>query len=136
MSNTIHGEFRENDVIILQPGHAYALDVPGLMARIQFQDGPVKEAGINGWQNEELISVLINRLKFLNTVMYSKHNDEAIDALMDALYALRERTRKRIKAGVEGTSEPMPEESKPYASGDQGEHPKKTHMPDDKRETD
>jgi hypothetical protein len=77
----------------------------GLGLNLTWQSGPVKEVGKNGAQVEDLIEVLIARLDFFQEGAYRcKENGEAIEYLIAALEALRERTKNRINRGVEGTN--------------------------------
>ncbi len=71
---------------------------------LRFQDGPIKEAGVNGIMDENLIAVVIDRLKgFQSGPYHSEYNQEALDHFQAGLDCLRERTRKREERGVEGT---------------------------------
>lgn len=75
-----------------------------LLQEIAFQDGAIKEAGVNGICNEELIEIILCRLHhFQNTEFQCEENAEAIKYLLQALYYLEKRTKERIKRGVEGT---------------------------------
>lgn len=75
-------------------------------AMIYFQKGPVKEAGINGCHNEDLIAVVIDRLMCFQASTYScRENAIALTKLEEALMWLRKRTENREIRGVEGTSE-------------------------------
>jgi len=74
---------------------------------ITFQDGPIKEVGVNGCQTEDVIAVLIARLKGLNVPPYNtRETSLAITALEDAQNWLWRRTREREERNVEGTSKP------------------------------
>lgn len=79
-------------------GHAYdALTVI-------FQNGPIKEVGVNGVTHEALLAILIHRLEcFQNGPFASKHNKAALQCGKDMLFHLQTRTRERIERGVEGT---------------------------------
>ena len=72
---------------------------------IQFQHGPISEHGINGIQNEELIKLLIMRLKSLNEKFPCKENETAILSLETGLLWLEYRTKLRQEQGVEGKNE-------------------------------
>lgn len=75
------------------------------VCHIHFQEGPVKENGINGVSNEDLIAMVIKRLKcFQDSDYYCAENQNTIGYLEDALIEMGKRTKKRIKRGVEGTS--------------------------------
>jgi len=73
--------------------------------RIDFQEGPIKECGVNGACNEDLIAMVICRLEhFQNSPYSSRDNAMAITKLEEALLWLRKRTIGRENRGVEGTS--------------------------------
>ena len=73
---------------------------------IKWQEGPVKEAGINGVQVEEVLQLCIDRLKELNVDPYrNRETSLAITDLEGAQNWLNRRTRDREERGVEGTSE-------------------------------
>lgn len=69
---------------------------------IKFQDGPVKEKGFNGWQNEHIVAMLIHRISILDSQFPCVENKMAILHLRDALESLHDRTKNRIQRGVEG----------------------------------
>ena len=76
-----------------------------ILADIHFQDGPIKEVGINGVANEDLLVMVMHRLRqFQDTDYACKENEDALKHLNGALHALRARTNDRVKRGVEGTS--------------------------------
>jgi len=78
--------------------------VPYLVGEVNFQEGPILEAGVNGVMNEDLIAMVITRLEhFNNTDFRCKENSMAITKLEEALLWLRKRTMGREKRGVEGT---------------------------------
>ena len=71
---------------------------------ITFQDGPIKEAGVNGLTHEALLAILIDRMEGFQAGPYaSAHNASALGHLRGALYDLQARTRDRIARQVEGT---------------------------------
>lgn len=73
---------------------------------IVFQDGPIKEVGVNGCHNEDLLAIVIDRLQgFQAGDLACDANEEALQYLDDALSCLNLRTQDRIKRGVEGTSQ-------------------------------
>lgn len=69
---------------------------------IPFQNGPIKENGVNGCQNEDLISIVIDRLNDLQKKFSCRENAIAITKLEEALMWLDKRTADRIARGVEG----------------------------------
>ena len=71
---------------------------------IHFQEGPIKECGVNGVCNEDLINMVLCRLQhFQESEFKCEENANAIIYLKSALDELRNRTNKREKRGVEGT---------------------------------
>ena len=71
---------------------------------IHFQEGPIKECGVNGVMNEDLIAMVIRRLEgFQNSEFNCRDNAIAITKLEEALLWLRKRTMAREARGVEGT---------------------------------
>lgn len=73
---------------------------------LPFQNGPIKEAGVNGITQEVLLAILIDRLEcFQDSVYKCQENQLALIALRDARDHLLSRTRKRLARGVEGTHE-------------------------------
>lgn len=95
-----------------EPGaHTQALThFEGRFLRLDFQDGPVQEHGLNGTTNEEVLTLLIERITSLNTMYERKfacrENSPAITKLEEALHWLEARTNKRVARGVEGTNIP------------------------------
>ncbi|MFB9988992.1 hypothetical protein [Bacillus benzoevorans] len=78
--------------------------LPVAIQRIHFQEGPIKENGVNGVCNEDLIAMVICRLEHFNQSEYRcRENSMAITKLEEALLWLRKRTTGREKRGVEGT---------------------------------
>lgn len=74
------------------------------LASVHFQEGPIKECGVNGVCNEDLIAMVICRLEHFQKSPYScRENALAITKLEEALLWLRKRTMGREKRGVEGT---------------------------------
>lgn len=76
-----------------------------LLARIHFQEGPIKEKGVNGINNEDAIVMVIRRLQgFQDSPFSCRENAMAITKLEEALLWLRKRTMAREKREVVGTS--------------------------------
>lgn len=74
------------------------------LARVDFQEGPIKGSGVNGACNEDLIGMVIRRLEaFQDSPFKGSENAMAIVKLQEALMWLRKRTRGREARGVEGT---------------------------------
>jgi hypothetical protein len=57
----------------------------------------------NGTTNEEVIAVLIDRIRYLDRKAHHLENTNALDYLEGALEALKRRTEERKMRGVEGT---------------------------------
>lgn len=76
-----------------------------VLQTIKFQNGPVKEDGVNGVQNEDLLKIVIDRLIGFQTGEYAcVENEEALDLIVEACSRLNLRTARRNVRGVEGTS--------------------------------
>ena len=77
-----------------------------VFAQVVFQKGPVKEVGVNGCHNEDLLAIVSDRLSLFQDGEYAcPENLRALDHIRCAMIALQERTLKRKERGVEGTSE-------------------------------
>lgn len=78
---------------------------PAKHATILFQNGGLKEAGINGVTHEILLAVVIDRLRSFQAGPFpNAHNQVALAACQEALGALKARTVERQARGVEGRS--------------------------------
>ena len=74
-------------------------------AVINFQNGPIKENGVNGCHQEDLLAIVIDRLQHFQAGEYKcRENAIALIMIEEALMWLRTRTQDRIDRGVEGTS--------------------------------
>ena len=74
-------------------------------ASISFQNGPIKENGVNGCHQEDLLVIVIDRLRSFQAGAYKcLPNAIALTKIEEALHWLRSRTEDRLKRGVEGTS--------------------------------
>jgi len=72
---------------------------------IYFQKGPVGETGVNGCHNEDLIAIVLDRLRAFQKGDYAcRENAIAITKLEEALHRLNDRTADRSARGVMGTS--------------------------------
>ena len=72
---------------------------------VEFQNGPILEAGINGVQNEDLLAIVIDRLEGFQSGQYAcRDNAIALTKCQEALLWLQKRTRDRQARGVEGTN--------------------------------
>lgn len=74
-------------------------------ATAHFQNGPVKEEGVNGCHNEDLIAIVIDRLQsFQSSEFACRENGIALRKLEEAMMWLNKRTADRQARGVEGTN--------------------------------
>ncbi len=79
--------------------------IEGEFGHIFFQKGPVKEKGINGCQNEDLLAIVIDRLQSFQAGYFAcRENELALTKVQEAMHWLNHRTNERIKRGVEGTN--------------------------------
>lgn len=89
--------------------HAYAItwtdkDSTQQCRLIDFQNGPIKEAGVNGITGEALLAIEIDRLRSFQAGPYAcRENAIALTHFEEGLMWLQRRTVSRIKRGVEGT---------------------------------
>lgn len=78
--------------------------LPNFKVDIDFQKGPIKEAGVNGCHHEDLLAIILDRLNaFQESEFKCRENAIAITKIQEALFWLNSRTQSRIKRGVEGT---------------------------------
>lgn len=107
------------DILVLdEPGsggahHSYLISWPGQFnpwkcegVHILFQNGPIKENGVNGLTQEALLAVVAHRLECFQAGPYAcESNASALVHVLRALEILKDRTRERQARGVEGTHE-------------------------------
>ena len=88
--------------------HKYSIiesnvEIPVVFSEISFQNGAIRENGINGIYNEDLIGIVIDRLEGFQTGEFSCiENAVAITKLEEAMMWLNKRTTDRINRGVIG----------------------------------
>jgi hypothetical protein len=74
-------------------------------ANISFQNGPIKEFGVNGCYQEDLLAIVIDRLESFQTGPFAcRENALALTKIQEAMHWLNHRTQDRIKRNVEGTN--------------------------------
>jgi hypothetical protein len=82
----------------------------GKMIKVDFQEGSVKENGVNGIANEDALVMVLARLEGAQNTKYKCEENsesifaEAISHIEAALKILKERTNKRVELNVKGTS--------------------------------
>ena len=91
-----------HDYFVSWPSRSEHLTGEGV--RILFQNGPIKEFGVNGVTQEALLAIVIDRLRSFQAGPFAcEDNAIAQEHCEMALMRLQRRTRERIKRGVEGT---------------------------------
>jgi hypothetical protein len=71
---------------------------------IQFQNGPINEAGVNGLTHEVLLAIVADRLRSFQAGPFAcKANACALTHIEEAQHWLQQRTVERMRRGVEGT---------------------------------
>lgn len=88
---------------------AKGVDVPGdesPPAEVRFQNGPIKEFGVNGCHHEDLLAIVIDRLRSFQSGEFAcRENALALTKLEEATHWLNRRTTERKNQGVEGTNQ-------------------------------
>lgn len=98
------GGARHNYTIVSNETHRED-ETPKVFANIKFQNGAILESGINGCQNENLIEIVLDRLRdFQYSKFPCRENAIAITKLEEALMWLDKRTLDRKERDVEGIS--------------------------------
>jgi hypothetical protein len=98
--------YHEKDYSFNAPHHFEVRSAEGdeLLCKVDFQEGPIKENGVNGLCNEDLIAMVLARLEgFQNSEFRCRENALAITNFEQGLLWLRKRTMARENRGVEGT---------------------------------
>ena len=92
-----HFKVRKIDPVSLEPSE--------VITEVHLQEGPIKENGINGCSNEDLILMVLTRLQAFQEGPYAcRENALAITKLEESIMWLRKRTTDRELKGIEGTS--------------------------------
>lgn len=97
--------FQEENFTNNAPHYFEVTDADGeqSLAVIHFQEGAIKEHGVNGVFMEDLIAMCISRLEHFQRSEFScRENAMAITKLEESLLWLRKRTMGREARGVEG----------------------------------
>lgn len=77
----------------------------GPLGKINFQKGPVKENGVNGVTEVDLLNIVAERLRRFQELKYSsRENAVALTKIEEAVMWLHKRTAKRVMEKKEGTS--------------------------------
>lgn len=98
---------------VIVPGHIYELkhfedntDFQSLSFIHKEKNGDEFKTIQDGTTNEEVLEVLIDRLKFLNQKLPSRETSIALTKCEEALMWLDHRTVDRVRRRVEGTDKP------------------------------
>ena len=93
-------------IVVAAPAEGKEIGLDNPYAKVNFQKGPIKENGVNGCHNEDLIAIVLDRLQCLNQGDFKcRENSIAITKLEEAMMWLNRRTLDRRSRGVEGTSQ-------------------------------
>lgn len=85
---------------------ANALD-DAVWFRVNWQNGPTREVGVNGVQADEVLEEVAAYLRSVNVEPHNnRHTSLAITDIESAQNWLARRTRERWERGIEGTSAP------------------------------
>ena len=71
---------------------------------LQFQEGPIKETGVNGAQAPDVLNAIVEYLREASRNSPTQETSIAITKIEEAVLWLDKRTRDREARGVEGTS--------------------------------
>lgn len=87
-------------------------DVPGVTPQAVFtiQSDPISEVGVNGCQAQDIIEYALCLIQSFNARFPCRENALTITKLEEALFWQEARTKKRVKAGVEGFNKSVPAE--------------------------
>jgi len=104
-----------NDVISItvadEPGagganHKYVIGGYDGAPVIDFQNGSINEAGVNGVTHEALLAIVADRMRSFQSGPYScRENALALTKVEEALQWMHKRTLDRMRRSVEGTSQ-------------------------------
>lgn len=86
----------------LSVGHFYDVIAGEYVTSIYFQNGPVKENGVNAATSEALLAILIHCTKILNHNFPCDENKCAISYMENALALFEQRTKDCRVSGVKG----------------------------------
>jgi hypothetical protein len=108
LSNKFTRVFHEDESSFNAPHHFKVTDTSGqnLLGIVNFQEGAIKDVGVNGVFMEDLIHMCLVRLEAFNNSEYRcRENSMAITKLEETLMWLGKRTQGRTNRGVVGTRE-------------------------------
>jgi len=101
---TFGGAYHSYEVLIIDKA---GLEEPKVICTVNFQNGPIAEAGVNGVTQEILLAIVIDRLAAFQAGNFAcRENAVALTHIETALLWLEKRTRDRIRRNVEGVYKP------------------------------
>ena len=102
-----HGGASHEYVVMEQPQTSdHANNPMAEFAKVSFQNGPIKEFGVNGCHQEDLLAIVVDRLRSFQEGSFAcRENAIALTKIEEAMHWLNHRTRDRQAQGVEGTSQ-------------------------------
>lgn len=99
------GAFHEYEVR-RKPSKEATLEEGDHFSKVSFQNGPIKENGVNGCHQEDLLAIVIHRLECFQSGPFAcRENRLALACCESALDMLNNRTKDRQDRGVEGTNQ-------------------------------
>jgi hypothetical protein len=101
--SSIINEALQAGYTILEPGHQYKLTSNETITFLKRSGGKLVHDGIT---NEELLLVLLDRMRYLQGKLPCRENSLAITKLEEARFWLHDRTRKRVAQKIETTDTP------------------------------
>lgn len=89
-----------------KPNEGDVMEIIANRGIIRFQNGPIKEHGVNGVTQEALLAIVADRLRSFQAGPFaSRENAVALTHIETAQLWLHKRTLDRIARGVEGTNQ-------------------------------
>lgn len=103
--NEFAREFGDDDGNVEWVGnYPMAIDFDKNVISFRIQKGQIRDVGVNGCQIDTMVEAVVIILQNANKTHPCKENLECINHLHDALHSLQERTSRRTRQGIEGTS--------------------------------
>lgn len=87
-----------------EEGTPVLLDFEDNLLAIQFQNGPIKEVGVNGVQIETLVHIYSRIVEEFNKKFPHPENDVILKHAKGIIEATKRRKKERESRGVEGQS--------------------------------
>jgi hypothetical protein len=108
MENTVKILHEDENQMAYGAPHNYQFKNAGsgeFLGELKFQKGGIKDVGINGVSNENLLAMVLERLECFQKGDYAcEENAQAVAKIKEALLWMKKRTLDRELRGVEGTN--------------------------------